>query len=303
MKKWLVVWTVLLLLFGCETKAPKKDVIYVVATTGQIADLVEHVGGEYVHVEALMGPGVDPHLYKATQGDIQKLSQADIIFYNGLHLEGKLGEIFTKMSKTKKVVAVSETIPKEKLIEIDGVYDPHIWFDLDLWRYATQKVRDELSAVDPKHKQIYQKRAEAYESQLMQLKEEAKKEMNAIPKKQRVLITAHDAFHYFGRAYDIEVVGLQGLSTDAEYGLKDIQELVDMIVDRNIQAVFVESSVSKKAIEAVVEGAKQRGHHVSIGGELFSDALGKKGTEEGTFIGMYRYNVKTIAQALKGEGR
>ncbi|ACJ33659.1 ABC-type Mn2+ transport system, periplasmic component/surface adhesin [Anoxybacillus flavithermus WK1] len=291
------------MLFGCETKAPKKDVIYVVATTGQIADLVEQIGGEYVHVEALMGPGVDPHLYKATQGDIQKLSQADIIFYNGLHLEGKLGEIFTKISKAKKVVAVSETIAKEKLIEIDGVYDPHIWFDLDLWRHATQKVRDELSVMDPKHKQIYQKRAEAYESQLMQLKEEAKKEMNAIPKKQRVLITAHDAFHYFGRAYDIEVVGLQGLSTDAEYGLKDIQELVDMIVDRNIQAVFVESSVSKKAIEAVVEGAKQRGHHVSIGGELFSDALGKKGTEEGMFIGMYRYNVKTIAQALKGEGR
>lgn len=301
MKKWIVIWTALLLLFGCETKENKKDVIYVVATTGQIADLVKHVGGEYVHVEALMGPGVDPHLYKATQGDIQKLSQADIIFYNGLHLEGKLGEIFTKMSKTKKVVAVSEEIPKEKLIEIDGVYDPHIWFDLDLWSYAVQMVGDELSAMDPKHKQIYEERAEAYESQLMQLKEEAKKEMNAIPKKQRVLITAHDAFHYFGRAYDIEVLGLQGLSTDAEYGLKDVQELVDFIVDRNIQAVFVESSVSKKAIEAVVEGARQRGHHVSIGGELFSDALGREGTEEGTFIGMYRYNVKTIAQALKGE--
>ncbi|MBB6176482.1 manganese/zinc/iron transport system substrate-binding protein [Anoxybacillus tengchongensis] len=301
MKKWMIIWTALLLLFGCETKENKKDVIYVVATTGQIADLVKHVGGEYVHVEALMGPGVDPHLYKATQGDIQKLSQADIIFYNGLHLEGKLGEIFTKMSKTKKVVAVSEEIPKEKLIEIDGVYDPHIWFDLDLWSYAVQMVGDELSAMDPKHKQIYEERAEAYESQLMQLKEEAKKEMNAIPKKQRVLITAHDAFHYFGRAYDIEVLGLQGLSTDAEYGLKDVQELVDFIVDRNIQAVFVESSVSKKAIEAVVEGARQRGHHVSIGGELFSDALGREGTEEGTFIGMYRYNVKTIAQALKGE--
>ncbi|CUA80196.1 metal ABC transporter solute-binding protein, Zn/Mn family [Anoxybacillus suryakundensis] len=301
MKKWMVIWTALLLLFGCETKENKKDVIYVVATTGQIADLVKHVGGEYVHVAALMGPGVDPHLYKATQGDIQKLSQADIIFYNGLHLEGKLGEIFTKMSKTKKVVAVSEEIPKEKLIEIDGVYDPHIWFDLDLWSYAVQMVGDELSAMDPKHKQIYEERAAAYESQLMQLKEEAKKEMNTIPRKQRVLITAHDAFHYFGRAYDIEVVGLQGLSTDAEYGLKDIQELIDMIVDRNVQAVFVESSVSKKAIEAVVEGAKQRGHHVSIGGELFSDALGREGTEEGTFIGMYRYNVKTIAQALKGE--
>ncbi|AXM90225.1 Tromp-1 [Anoxybacillus thermarum] len=301
MKKWIVVWTALLLLFGCETKEHKKDVIYIVATTGQIADLVERVGGEHVHVEALMGPGVDPHLYKATQGDIQKLSQADVIFYNGLHLEGKLGEIFSKMSKTKKVVPISEAIPKEKLIDVDGVYDPHIWFDLDLWSYAVRTVKDELSAIDPKHKQTYEERAEEYISQLMKLKEEAKREISSIPKQQRVLITAHDAFHYFGRAYDIEVVGLQGLSTDAEYGLKDVQQLVDLIVSRNIQAVFVESSVSKKAIEAVVEGAKQRGHHVSIGGELFSDALGRKGTEEGTFIGMYRYNVKTITQALKGE--
>ncbi|MGG6431609.1 metal ABC transporter solute-binding protein, Zn/Mn family [Anoxybacillus sp. D401a] len=301
MKKWAILWIALLLLVGCEAKESEKDVIYVVTTTGQIADLVEHVGGEHVRVEALMGPGVDPHLYKATQGDIQKLSQADIIFYNGLHLEGKLGEIFSKMSKTKKVVPISEAIPKEKLIDVDGAYDPHIWFDLDLWSYAVRTVKDELSAIDPKHKPTYEERAEEYISQLMKLKEEAKREISSIPKQQRVLITAHDAFHYFGRAYDIEVVGLQGLSTDAEYGLKDIQELVDLIVSRNIQAVFVESSVSKKAIEAVVEGAKQRGHHVSIGGELFSDALGRKGTEEGTFIGMYRYNVKTITQALKGE--
>lgn len=301
MKKWAILWIALLLLVGCEAKESEKDVIYVVTTTGQIADLVEHVGGEHVRVEALMGPGVDPHLYKATQGDIQKLSQADIIFYNGLHLEGKLEEIFSNMSKTKKVVAVSEGIPKEKLIDVGGAHDPHIWFDLDLWSYAVRTVRDKLGELDPKHKQRYEEQAAAYESELMQLKEEAEKEMSTIPKRQRVLITAHDAFHYFGRAYDIEVLGLQGLSTDAEYGLKDIQELVHFIVERNIQAVFVESSVSKKAIEAVVEGAKQRGHHVSIGGELFSDALGKKGTEEGTFIGMYRHNVKTIARALKGE--
>ncbi|MGX1983190.1 manganese/zinc/iron transport system substrate-binding protein [Thermolongibacillus altinsuensis] len=299
MKKWWISLVCIFFLFGCSNEKNVGDKINITVTTGQIADIVEHVGGDHVHVEALMGPGVDPHLYKASQGDIQKLSSADLIFYNGLHLEGKVGEIFEKMEKEKKVVAVAEAIPKEKLIENDGTYDPHVWFDLDLWSYAVKAVRDELIEFDKAHKEDYEKNAEAYMAQLTKLKQEAQKEIGSIPKQQRVMITAHDAFHYFGRAYDMEVIGLQGLSTDAEYGLKDVQELVNTIVERNIKAVFVESSVSKKAIQAVVEGAKQRGHDVKIGGELFSDALGEKGTEEGTFVGMYRHNVETIVKSLK----
>jgi manganese/zinc/iron transport system substrate-binding protein len=308
-KKWLLMVTSIVLFSivgaGCagsnETEKHEGKIV-VTTTIGQIADIVKNVGGEHVEVTALMGPGVDPHLYQASQGDIQKLSNADMIFYNGLHLEGKMGEIFEKMAKNKPTVAVAEAIPTEKLLKSAddaNAYDPHVWFDIDLWSIAVEKVRDELIKFDPKHEEDYKKNAESYLQRLQELKTYAKEQIAQIPEESRVLITAHDAFGYFGHAYGIEVMGLQGLSTDSEYGLKDVQSLVETIVSRNIKAVFIESSISEKSIKAVVEGAKKRGHTVSIGGELFSDAMGEEGTEEGTYIGMYKHNIDTIVSALK----
>jgi manganese/zinc/iron transport system substrate-binding protein len=309
MKKWLFllvsVFVVSMITVGCSGTNEgdqKEGKIQVTTTIGQIADIVKNVGGEHVEVTPLMGPGVDPHLYQASQGDIQKLSEADMIFYNGLHLEGKMGEIFEKMAKEKPTIAIAEAIPKEKLIKsADGsnAYDPHVWFDIDLWSIAVEKVRDELIKFDPKHEEDYKRNAESYLKSLEELKTYAEEQIAQIPEESRVLITAHDAFGYFGHAYGIEVMGLQGLSTDSEYGLKDVQALVDTIVSRNIKAVFIESSISEKSINAVVEGAKKRGHTVSIGGELFSDAMGEEGTEEGTYVGMYRHNIDTIVSALK----
>ncbi|QMV40908.1 metal ABC transporter solute-binding protein, Zn/Mn family [Cohnella cholangitidis] len=274
--------------------------LHVTATIGMISDVVREVGGDRVEVIGLMGPGVDPHLYKASQGDIGKLEDAEVIFYGGLHLEGKMTEIFEKMSKKKTVVAVTKNIPEQQLRSVaEGTHDPHVWFNVRLWMSATETIRDTLIERDPDHKAGYQSRAEAYLAKLEELDRYAKEQIATIPKQGRVMVTAHDAFGYFGDAYDIEVVGLQGISTAAEYGSKDVTGLRDMLVERSIKAVFVESSVPKKSIEAVIEGAKKKGHEVKIGGELFSDAMGKEGTEEGTYIGMVKHNVDTIVGALK----
>jgi manganese/zinc/iron transport system substrate-binding protein len=296
----------LLLLTACNAQTASQQSangkIKVTTTIGQIADIVKNVGGEHVKVTSLMGPGVDPHLYKASQGDLKKLSEADVIFYNGLHLEGKMGEIFEKMSKEKPTIAVAESIPKNQLLDNQanpGSYDPHVWFDIDLWSYAVESVRDQLIKMDEKHADEYKENAKKYLTQLQETKQYAKQQISQIPEESRVLITAHDAFNYFGRAYGIEVMGLQGLSTEAEYGLKDVQHLIDVIVKRNIKAVFIESSISEKSIKAVVEGAKKRGNEVKIGGQLYSDAMGSEGTEEGTYIGMYRHNIDTIVSSLK----
>jgi len=276
--------------------------VCVTTTTTMITDLVQQIGGEHVEVTGIMGPGVDPHLYKATQGDMQKLKDANVIFYNGLNLEGKMGDIFVRMSRQKPTFAVSEYIPESELREpeeFEGHYDPHIWFDVRLWKNAAERVRDGLCEVDPAHCDAYRANTERYLKELDELDAYIRARIAKIPEGQRVLITAHDAFGYFGRAYGVEVRGLQGISTDTEYGLKDIQELVDFIVERKIKAIFVESSVPRRSIEAVVEGARQHGHEVGIGGELYSDALGDPGTPEGTYIGMFRYNVDTIVEALK----
>ncbi|MFC7440869.1 metal ABC transporter solute-binding protein, Zn/Mn family [Laceyella putida] len=274
--------------------------IRVTATTGMIADIVKHVGGKHVQVTSLMGPGVDPHLFKASQGDIQKLNDADLIFYNGLHLEGKMGDILGKIGKTKSVVAVTDQIPKEKLLIAEkNQTDPHVWFDVRLWMDATKRVEHTLSKIDPKHQQDYKRQTELYMTELKELHDYSREQIATIPKQQRVLVTAHDAFGYFGRAYDIEVVGLQGINTNSEYGVADVSKLVDLLTSRKIKAVFVESSVPKRSIEAVVQGARQRGHEVEIGGELFSDAMGKEGTPSGTYIGMVRHNVDVITGALK----
>jgi manganese/zinc/iron transport system substrate-binding protein len=275
--------------------------VRVTATTGMIADLVQNVGGEHVDVQALMGPGVDPHLYKASQGDIAKMEQAQVVFYNGLHLEGKMTEVFEQVGKQKPAIAVTEKIPQEKLHHppaFDGQADPHVWFDVQLWMFAMERVRDGLIQVDPAHKADYENAA-AYRKQLEEVDRYAREQIASIPKETRVLVTAHDAFGYFGSAYVLEVQGLQGISTDSEYGLKDVQDLVGQLTERKIKAVFIESSVPKRAIEAVVEGAKAKGHEVKIGGELFSDAMGDTGTPEGTYVGMVRHNVDVIVAALK----
>ncbi|GAA4832890.1 manganese ABC transporter substrate-binding protein/adhesin MntA [Paenibacillus vulneris] len=285
-----------------QSKNETEGKLRITTTIGMISDVVRQVGGERVEVTGLMKSGVDPHLYKASQGDVKKLEQAQMIFYNGLHLEGKMVDIFEKMAKDKPTVAVSRNIPEAQLRGWEGgeaSHDPHIWFNVRHWISAAEVIRDELSKFDSAHAEAYKSNADAYIKQLKELDEYAMTQIGSIPEDQRVLITAHDAFGYFGDAYHIKVMGLQGISTASEYGSKDVSDLREFLVSRKIKAVFVESSVPKKSIEAVIEGAKKQGHEVTIGGELFSDAMGEDGTPEGTYIGMVRHNVDTIVKALK----
>jgi manganese/zinc/iron transport system substrate-binding protein len=277
-------------------------VLKVVATTGMIGDAVRVIADDKVSLTTLMGPGVDPHYYKAARSDLDRLDNADVIFYNGLNLEAKMADILKKMGRLKTTVAVGESIPDTLLrypAGSAGHPDPHIWFDVMLWSQAVEKVGQVLAEADPPHAEFYLNNAQEYLDSLKALDNWIRERIASIPKRQRVLVTAHDAFGYFGLAYDIEVKGLQGLSTVTEAGLYDVTRMVDMLIERNIKAVFVESSVSKKAINAVVEGCRSRGHEVVIGGELFSDAMGEAGTVEGTYLGMVRHNVNTIVEALK----
>ena len=304
--KWFMAFLIagLFLLGACgkEEKPAADGKVKVTATTGMIGDIAANIGGDHVELVSLMKPGVDPHLYKASQGDISKLEEADIIFYNGLNLEGKMEDIFEKMEENKPTVAVSKTVDESGLLDsadYPGQYDPHIWFDIDHWIKASEVVRDELIKLDEENADDYEKNAATYIEKLKELDEYALEQIASIPEDQRVLVTAHDAFGYFGAKYGIEVRGLQGISTESEVGSKDVSELRDYLVDNKIKAVFVESSVPKKTVEAVIEGAAQKGHTVKIGGELFSDAMGEEGTEEGTYIGMFRHNVDTVVNALK----
>ncbi|MCR2806184.1 metal ABC transporter solute-binding protein, Zn/Mn family [Paenibacillus soyae] len=301
---FLAVTAVALAACGNAAETPGDGKLRVTATTGMIADIAMQVGGEHVDVTGLMGPGIDPHLYKASQGDVEKLDDADIIFYNGLHLEGKMGEIFEKLEKSKPVVAISSKLEESQLMTDPAatggaVHDPHIWFDVKLWMSAVEVVRDTLAEKDPDHAEQYKANAEAYLAKMEELDGYAREQIASIPEKSRILVTAHDAFGYFGKAYGLQVTGLQGMNTMSEYGSKDVSELRDFLVENGIKAVFVESSVSTKSIESVIEGAKKLGHEVRIGGELFSDAMGDEGTEEGTYLGMVRHNVDTIVSALK----
>jgi manganese/zinc/iron transport system substrate-binding protein len=308
MKKWLLsmgfMIAAICLLAACgnnQTTTQQNDKLKVTTTTGQVADVVKNIGGDEVEVISLMGPGVDPHLYQASQGDIKKLNDSDIIFYSGLHLEGKMAEIFEKMSKDKPTVAVANSIPEDMLLSADGAkaHDPHVWFDIQAWLHVVDEVEKELTKLSPENEKMFLENAEKYKKELGEMDQYAKEQIASIPKESRVLVTAHDAFKYFGHAYGLEVMGLQGLSTDSEYGLKDVQALVDLLVERNIKAVFIESSISEKSINAVVEGAKKRNHEVVIGGELYSDAMGEEGTDEGTYIGMFKHNIDTIVSSLK----
>ncbi len=299
-KLYLTLFTIIMLAsIGCDTKQPD-----VVATIGMITDVVKNVGGGKVEVVGMMGPGVDPHLYKPTAKDIQRLNSARIIFYNGLHLEAKLGDVLAKMSGGPKSVAVTEGIDKTYLLsppEFDGQYDPHLWFDVTLWMKVVEKVRDTLIELDIDNAVTYQENAERYLTQLTELHQYVKTQAERVPPEQRVLVTAHDAFNYFGKAYGFEVRGLQGISTVSEAAISDVQELATFIAERQIPAIFVESSVPSRSLEAVKAAVKSKGFDVQIGGELFSDAMGPEGTPEGTYVGMVKHNIDTIVQALIGE--
>lgn len=272
------------------------------ATIGMITDIVQNVGGERVEVEGLMGPGVDPHLYKASESDVSTLEQADIIFYNGLHLEAGLSGVLERMGDLgNTVVAVTNSIDRSLLLapeEFEGAYDPHVWFDVTLWMECVEYVRDTLAALDPGSAEMYEANAEAYLQELEDLHTYVTEQAETIPEEQRVLVTAHDAFNYFGRAYGFEVRGLQGISTETEASTADVQELADFIAERQIPAVFIESSVPQRNVEAVQAAVRAQGFDVVIGGELFSDAMGNPGTPEGTYIGMVRHNIDTIVSAL-----
>jgi len=289
---------------GQEASERSKDgKINVVTTIAQIGEPLSVIGGDRLNVKSLMGPSVDPHLYKATQSDMETLEEADIIFYNGLHLEANMVEIFEKISESKPVLAVGETIPEESLLKDEkGVVDPHIWFDLDLWQQALDAAVEQLKEFSPEDADYFEENKKKYFARLADLKKEAEK-LADIPESQRVLVTAHDAFGYFGRMHGIKVVGLQGLSTDSEIGITDIQDTIDIIKKYKVPAVFIESSINEKSIKAVIEGAKSEGINVTLGGELYSDAMGEEGTEEGTYIGMYRHNINTIYEALSEGGK
>ena len=302
----IALWTLTLLTgIGCDGKrqpdAATTGKLTVVTTIGMITDIVRNVGGTHVEVTGLMGPGVDPHLYKATAGDVARLTSAKLIFYNGLHLESKMGEILAKMTGNTKTIAVTDDVDKAHLLtppEFEGQYDPHLWFDVTLWMKAVEKVRNTLIEIDPGHQADYEANAERYLAELAELHQYVKTQAEKVPSEQRVLVTAHDAFNYFGKAYGFEVRGLQGISTATEAGIADVQELATFIAERRIPAIFVESSVSSRSIEAVKAAVNSKGFNVKIGGQLFSDAMGTDGTPAGTYIGMVRHNIDTITAAL-----
>lgn len=277
--------------------------IRVVATIAQIAEPISVIGGDRVEVQSLMGPGVDPHLYTPTHGDIVRLENADIVFYNGLHLEANMLRAFEEIGKTRPVLAVAEAIEEDRLLRDEtGAVDPHVWFDLVLWKDALAAAVEKLKELSPEDAEWFEANKQAYFQEMDALLEEAKKLMGSIPEQNKYLVTAHDAFGYFGRLHGLKVVGLQGLSTEDEIGLTDIEDTIAILLEYRVPAVFVESSVNPDAILAVIEGAKSKGLEVKLGGELFSDAMGAAGTEEGTYLGMYRHNVKVIHEALLGTG-
>ncbi|WP_135506658.1 metal ABC transporter solute-binding protein, Zn/Mn family [Roseovarius aestuariivivens] len=277
--------------------------ISVVATTGMIADAARQVGGDLVDVRALMGPGVDPHAYRQTRTDILAATRADVVLWHGLYLEAQMEEFLRKLSDRTRVIAVGEAVPQDRLIgheDYDGKFDPHVWMVPELWVHVVDAVRDALIDTAPEHEAAFRANAAAHLEEIERLGLYARDVLQTVPETRRVLLTAHDAFGYFGKAYGFEVVGIQGISTESEAGLNRISTLADMLVEREIGAVFVESSVSDRNIRALVEGAAAQGHDVKIGGELFSDAMGEPGRYEGTYIGMIDHNVTTIAAALGG---
>ncbi|WP_034060186.1 metal ABC transporter solute-binding protein, Zn/Mn family [Lacinutrix jangbogonensis] len=304
MKKTVLLLTFIVTFFACKNEKKQDDgKLNVVTTTTMITDLAKNIGGDLVNIQGLMGSGVDPHLFKASEGDVSKLVNADVIFYNGLHLEGKLVEVFEKMgSKTKNTIELGAALDKTQLIGSEyfaSNYDPHVWFNIAFFKQFAKKVTTVLSEKDPKNAVNFIENEKLFLQKLEALEQKVLATIETLPKEKRILVTAHDAFNYFGKNYGFNVVGLQGLSTATEAGVKDVQKLAAFIIEYKVKAVFVESSVPKRTIEALQAAVLSKGHEVIIGGTLYSDALGNAGTLEGTYIGMFEYNVNTIVNALK----
>lgn len=293
---------------GCGSSTDGDDDISgsqidVVTTTNFITDIAEEIGGDRVDVTGLMGPGVDPHLFKASGADVSTLRNADVIFYGGLELEGRMGDLLEELGQTTTTVAVTEAIPEEELLqptEFEGKFDPHVWFDVPLWSSAVEVIADTYAEADPEHAEEYRERAGAYSAQLEELDGEVRETLAGIPEGQRVLVTSHDAFGYFGEEYRFQVAPIQGTSTATEATTADIDRVSDLIAERGLTAVFIESSVSPQTIEAVLEAAERKGQRAEVAAELFGDAAGDAGTPEGTYIGMVRANVRAIAEGLGG---
>ena len=302
MKKYIIL-VFLISIFSCKKEPKKNGKLQVVTTTTMITDLVKNLGGNKIDVQGLMGAGVDPHLYKASEGDVSKLFNADVIVYNGLHLEGKLEDVFEKMrQQNRKTIAVSDAIDKNTLIGSEyfaSNYDPHIWFDITNWEIITQYITDKFCELDADNSETYKTNGANYLKKLASLKIVITEEVNSLPLEKRILVTAHDAFNYFGKEFQFNVVGLQGLSTATEAGVKDVQRLASFIEEKNVNAIFVESSVPKRTVEALQEAVRAKGQEVLIGGTLYSDALGSAGTAEATYVGMYKHNVHIIVSSLK----
>lgn len=298
----IAICVVMMLLVSCgKDGASSGKKIKVTTTTTMLSDLVRTIGGDKVEVTGLMGEGVDPHLYSASAGDIEKLGNADIIVYGGLHLEGKMTEIFEKLtSQNKNILNVGDKLDKSKIHLVDqNTPDPHVWFNTELWEKEAEAVEAELSKFDPKNSDYYKENLKKYKAELNELTTYVKTRINEIPEKSRVLVTAHDAFNYFGEQFGLEVKAIQGVSTDSETGTKNISDLANFIVQRNIKAIFVESSVPKKSIEALQEAVKAKGKEVKIGGELYSDSLGDEAHNSETYIKTVKANADTIVNALK----
>jgi len=292
-----------LALSGCVAEGGEADGRFrVVATTNFIADVAREIGGGDAEVTALMGPGVDPHLYKASAGDVETLRSADLILYGGLELEGRLSDLLEELSETIPAVAVTRDIPEDRLrrpSEFEGRYDPHVWFSVPLWRIAVGTAADALAEADPERADAYRRRAAAYLAELDELDSWVRARLAEVPPRSRVLITSHDAFGYFGEEYGFEVVGIQGTSTQTEATTADVERVARIIADRDLKAVFTESAIPRQTIDAVLAAARRRGAEARVGGELFADAAGDAGTPEGTYIGMVRHNVDLIADGLR----
>ncbi len=289
---------------AADSDGPPERPYRIVATVGMVGDIARAVAGDLATVEVLMGEGTDPHLYKASRDDVGRMSDAHVVLYVGLMLEGKMTDALERLAEQKPVVAVAEALDENRLIALDasgGEPDPHVWGDPDAWAGCVDVVAEALAVYDPANAAEYRSNAEAYKSEVAQLASYGQRVLNSVPADKRLIITSHDAFNYFGREFDLEVLGVQGLSTESEAGLRRVNELVDLIVERQVPAVFVESSVPRKSIEALVNGAAARGHRVAIGGTLYSDAMGSAGTYEGTYIGMIDHNITTVARALGGD--
>ena len=280
------------------------DAIRVTTTVGMVSDAIRNIGGDRVDVTALMGPGIDPHLYAPGASDIEALSEADIIFYVGLELEGRMADTLEGVSRMDiPTIAVGENIPEDELLasqQYENAPDPHIWFSVPLWKLAVDAARDALIEHYPDDVEQFETNAAAYQEQLDELDAYVREQAETVPEELRILVTAHDAFGYFGSEYGFEVRGIQGISTSTEAGAGDIQDLADYIVERQIPAIYVESSVPPATIEALQEACRSRDWDVQIGGELFSDAMGEDGTPEGTYIGMVTHNIDTIVGGLTG---